>query len=264
MNTFLKNIRRKNGISQEYLAKAIGVSRPTYSQIEEGTREMRVEEAQKLARYFDMSLEDFLAGRENRDPEVKLEKSEKDQKNQKEKASKPEMRISVPRERKEKFKEVLLYLLENLGALPNVGEAVICKIMYFIDFDYYEKYEEQLIGAKYIKNHHGPTPAAFTKIIDKMEEKGDLTPVTKKYFQYKQKKYLPLRKADLSKLSAREKELIDYEIERFKNFNAAKMENYSHNDVPWLSAEEMKPIEYESVFYRTPEYSVREYDEDNL
>ncbi len=257
MNSFLKKIRQKNGISQGYLAKKIGVSRPTYAQIEEGKREMKIPEARKIARFFDMDLEDFLACKEKYEPKVKLEKTKKKSK------AEPKTRISVPQEKMDKFREVLLYLLENIGALPNVGEAVICKMFYFIDFDYYEKYEDQLIGATYIKNHHGPTPVAFTDIVEKMKKEGDLAPVTKKYFQYKQKKYLPLRKANLSEFSAREKELIDYEIERFKNFNAAKMEEYSHKDIPWISADDLKPIDYESVFYRAPEYSVREY-EDNV
>jgi hypothetical protein len=43
--------------------------------------------------------------------------------------------------------------------------------------------------------------------------------------------------------------------------NAAQISDYSHNDVPWLTAEEGKIIEYEAVFYRTPVYSVREYSE---
>jgi len=255
MNSFLKKLRRENGVSQEFLAKKIGISRPTYIQIEKATRKMKVEEAQKLARFFGLSLEDFLSNKKNSKPEVKIEKRKKKVK------QKEELRISVPQERVDKFKEVLLYILERIGARPNIGEAVVCKIMYFIDFDFYEKYEEQLIGAKYIKNHHGPTPVAFPEIIKQMEKKHDLVPVVKKYFQYKQKKYLPLRKANLSDFSAREKDLIDTEIERFKDFNATKMEEYSHKDVPWIGAENLQPIDYEAVFSRTDEFSVRQYDE---
>ena len=259
MTTFLKKLRQKNNVSQEFLAKEIGVSRPTYVQIENGAHRMLVEEAQKLAQFFGLSLEGFLAGKENPMPKVKLETSAKQAKS---KTQKQEMRISVPQEKIAKFKEVLLYILERIGARQNIGEAVVCKLMYFIDFDYYEKYEEQLMGATYIKNHHGPTPAAFQKIIKQMEKDGDLVPVVKKYFQYDQKKYLPLKKADLSGYFAREKDLIDATIERFKDFNATKMEEYSHKDVPWISTEDLQPIDYEAVFYRTPEFSVRQYDDE--
>ena len=256
MTTFLKKLRQKHDISQEFLAKKIGVSRPTYVQVENGARKMLVEEAQKLARFFDLSLENFLAGRENAEPKVELEKAKKRKK------EKQEMRISVPEENAAKFKEVFLYILEKIGALPNIGEAVICKILYFIDFDYYEKYEEQLIGATYIKNHHGPTPVVLAKIVRQMENGGDLVRVVKKYFQYDQKKYLPRRKSDLSIFSAREKELIDSEIERFKDFNANKIKKYSHKDVPWIGTEDLQPIDYEAVFCRTSEFSVRQYDDE--
>jgi hypothetical protein len=66
---------------------------------------------------------------------------------------KQEIRIDVPQKNLKKFKEVLLYILEKVGGKPNVGMTVLYKLLYFIDFDYYEKFEEQLIGATYIKNH---------------------------------------------------------------------------------------------------------------
>ena len=253
---FLKKLRLKLGVSQEFLAKEIGVSRPTYVQIESGARDMSVKEAQKLARFFDLSLEDFLAGRETPVVKVEIEKKVKKKKEQK-----MEMRISVPQEKVEKFKEVLLYILERIGARPNIGEAVVCKLMYFIDFDYYEKFEEQLMGAKYIKNHFGPTPVAFREIVKEMETDGDLVPVVKKYFQHDQKKYLPLRKSNLSNFSAREKDLIDWEIGRFKDFNATKIKEYSHKDIPWIGADDLEVIDYEAVFSRTDEFSQRQYDD---
>jgi len=257
MTTFLKKLRQKHDISQEFLAKKIGVSRPTYVQIENGVRKMLVEEAQKLAQFFGLSLDNFLAEKENTTPKIKLENPTK-----KAKVKKQEMRISVPQEKIAKFKEVLLYILEKIGARSNIGEAVVCKLLYFIDFDYYEKYEEQLIGAKYIKNYHGPTPAAFQKIVKQMEQNGDLVPVVKKYFQYDQKKYLPLRRADLSSFSAPEKDLIDEEINRFKNKNAQEMKDLSHRDVPWIGAEDLQSLDYEAVFSRTDEFSQRKYEDE--
>ncbi|MFH1890023.1 MAG: helix-turn-helix transcriptional regulator, partial [Candidatus Kuenenbacteria bacterium] len=61
MTAFLKKLRQKHNLSQEYIAKEIGVSRPTYSQIENGDRRMVVDEAQTLAKLFGLSLENFLS-----------------------------------------------------------------------------------------------------------------------------------------------------------------------------------------------------------
>ena len=252
----IKNLREQRGLSQEFMAGKLSLSRQTYIQIEKGEREINLSEAQKIADLFKLSFEELISGQSPVSSRVELKKVKKI------KTQEPEVRISVPQEKIEKFKETLLYILERIGARPNIGEAVVCKLMYFIDFDYYEKFEEQLIGAKYIKNHFGPTPVAFPEIVAQMEQDGELVRAIKKYFQHDQKKYLPLRSADLSKFSAREKELIDWEIERFKDFNATKMRDYSHNDVPWIGADDLQLINYEAVFSRTNEFSVRKYDED--
>lgn len=258
LGKFILEQRKKHNLTQEFLASKIGISRPTYVQIEQGERDLTITEARKLSDIFGIVFDDFVQGKESLSPKIELERQTMSKKEKQE--TKQEMRISVPQENIKKLKETFLYILEKIGALPNIGEAVICKILYFIDFDYYEKYEEQLIGATYIKNHHGPTPVAFTEIVKQMENDNDLVQVVKKYFQYDQKKYLPRRKANLSIFSAREKELIDAEIERFKDFNASKIKEYSHKDVPWIGSADLQPISYEAVFYRTPEFSVRQYD----
>jgi hypothetical protein len=103
------------------------------------------------------------------------------------------LRISVPQKNLEKFKEVLLYILARVGAKPNMGETVLYKLLYFIDFDYYEKYEEQLIGATYQRNHFGPTPMEFGAAVDAMSEKRELVRVARPYFDFEQKRYLPAR-----------------------------------------------------------------------
>jgi len=171
-----------------------------------------------------------------------------------------DIRINIPQKNIKKFKEVLLYILNKIGSKPNIGETVIYKLLYFIDFDYYERYEEQLIGATYIKNHHGPTPVEFREVIKEMINNKEVAKVLNDYFKYPQTKYLPLRKHDLSLLKATEIEVIDEVLNRLGDMNATQISDYSHNDVPWLTTEDKKAIEYESVFYRTAPYSVREYD----
>ena len=65
--------------------------------------------------------------------------------------------IRIEEERPDVFRQVILYVLDRVGGKPNVGEAVLHNLFYFIDFDYYEKFEENLMGETYIKNGYGPT-----------------------------------------------------------------------------------------------------------
>lgn len=171
-----------------------------------------------------------------------------------------EMRVSVPIRNIPKFKEVFLYILNKVGAKPNVGKTVLFKLLYFIDFDYYELYEEQLMGLEYIKNTYGPTPTDFDELCQQMINDGDIEEVESVYF-YQQKKYLPHRTANINILSAQEVKHIDATLHKYSNWSAERLSNFSHHDVPWIAANEKEPISYESVFYRTPETSVRAYDE---
>lgn len=255
---YIQEQRKKRNLTQEFLASALKISRPTYMQIERGKRDLTVSEAKKLAEIYGFSLDDFLTERE---PSivVNLEKGKN-----KPMDTKEEIRISVPRKNLGKFKEVLLYVLSKVSGKPNVGETVLYKLLYFIDFDFYEKYEEQLIGATYIKNHHGPTPVEFRAIVEEMIRQGEIMQVKGKYFNYPQRKYLPVREPDLTKLKdARELQHIDEVLARLGDKNAAELSDYSHEDVPWVVAKDGKPLDYEAVFYRTPKTSVRNYDDGN-
>ncbi len=247
----IKKLRELNGIRQEHLAKIIGISRPAISQIENGERKVNTEELIKISKVFNMPIDSLL--NPDKQPKVILEEKERG------KDLEPQIRINMPQKNLVKFQEVFLYILNKVGSKPNIGETVIYKLLYFIDFDYYEKYEEQLIGASYQKNHHGPTPIEFKKVIDRMIEKKEIEKIQSKYFNYPQAKYLPLRKPDLTKLKASEIELIDNVLNRLSDMNAKQISDYSHNDVPWLTAKEGEIIEYESVFYRTELYSMRDY-----
>ncbi|MBM4141577.1 MAG: DUF4065 domain-containing protein [Nitrospira sp.] len=251
----IRELREKFGFNQDKLAKMMKVSRSAISQIESGERKIATDELIRLSEIFNISVENLLDLRKQ--PEVLLKESKK------EKIIKPRIRINVPRKNLEKFREVLLHILNKVGSKPNIGETVIYKLLYFIDFDFYEKYEEQLIGATFIKNNYGPTPIEFAKIIEKMTKDKDIEKVVSEYFSYPQTKYLPLRKPDLSKLKANEIDLIDDVLNRLSDMNASQISEYSHRDIPWLTTEDGEIIEYESVFYRTPPYSVREYSEEN-
>jgi len=251
----LKDLRMNAGFSQKDVADKLGISRSAYSQIETGERKVGVEELFTLAKIFEIDVNNLMDLKKG--VEVILE----EKKATKEKAVEmPVMRISVPQKNFEKFKEVLLYILNKVGSKANVGETVIYKLLYFIDFDYYEKYEEQFIGASYIKNKYGPTPIEFAKLVKKMVKEGEIEKVDSDYFSYPQTKYLPLRKPDLKKLSAPEIGVIDEVLNRLSEMNAAQISEYSHGDIPWLTTDDEKPIDYELVFYRNPPYNVREYD----
>lgn len=245
----IRFLRDLKGWHQDDLAKKVGINRETLSSIENNHRQLKASELSLFADEFGVSS-DQLLGRLPLD-EVNLEKLKPQG------IPKEGMRINVPAKNVQKFREVLLHILNKVGAKPNIGETVLYKLLYFIDFDFYEKYEEQLIGATYKKNKFGPSPVEFAEIINAMIQDEDITKVKSKYFNKEQKKYLPLRKPSLDLFSAKEITLINEVLNRLSDKNASQISEYSHGDIPWKVTADMDVIDYETVFYRTPEYSVR-------
>ncbi|MCX6007767.1 MAG: helix-turn-helix transcriptional regulator, partial [Chloroflexi bacterium] len=136
INERIKKYRLIRGFSQQDLAKKVGISRVTLTQIERGERKVTADE---LGRFCDMlSIEaDILLGRAT-EPEVAVRKHNKVKEGRFSYGQ--GIRINVPEKNLGKFKEVLLYILNKVGSKPNIGESVIYKLLYFIDFDFYERY----------------------------------------------------------------------------------------------------------------------------
>lgn len=240
MSTWIQNKRKLSGLSQSEVAKSLGMSRPTYTQLEQGKTRPSEEQRALLASIFGISKETL-------------------EKNTKEKIVTSEIKVKeVPKENIERFKQVLLYVVSKVGNRPNIGQTALFKLLYFIDFDYYEKTQKYLIGATYIKNTHGPSPVSFAKISRDLQSNGQLVEVHSKYFNYDQKKYLVTSEPEVSLLSASELKHIDDELERLASKSARELSELSHIDTPWKVAKDKQVLNYRHVFYRPDETSMTE------
>lgn len=251
----IMELRKTKGLSQEDLAMRIGMSRPSLAQIELGNRSVDVFELFQLSHALSFSMDEFLSPDFKAEDEVQHE-NEKIEK-------KTELRISVPDLQVRKFKNVLLYILERCAGKPNIGETVLNKLLYFCDFNFYELYEEHLTGARYKKLPYGPVPQKLDTIINQMIDKGQLKRIKTEYHDFPQTRFLPLEKADLTELSAAQKTVIDNVIQQMSDWNANKISDYSHKDMPWLATKDGDYISYNLAFYREMPYSVRMYDDEN-
>lgn len=251
LGQFIKKQRLARDLTQEYLAAKLGISRPTYRKIESGARELTLSEAERLAEELGMTLTDLHQRKVPRRNVTIREPARKS----------ATLQPRTNRRSLAKFRQVLLYLLVQVGFRPNFGEAVLHKLLYFIDFDHYEKFGEKLMGAIYVRSPSGPTVLALGDVLKQMQDREYLEPIKSRHYKHLQKKYLPLVLPDLSILSAREIKHIDNVLARLGHKSAGDIERYSRGDIPWQSARPGKTISYEAVFCRKETYSVRSCDE---
>ena len=248
-------LRKRKGYSQDDLAILLGIARPSISQIESGKRNISVLELKKITEILSVNIDKLLSD-DYKLGELFDESSE-------EVDDVKELRVSVPVMNLNKFKNILLYILEKTAGKANVGETVLYKLLYFSDFNYYEMYEEHLSGAEYRKLPYGPVPQKLDLIISQMIDKQAIKRISVDYHGYPQKRYLPLVKPNLSVLKATEKDVIDRVVDHFSDWSATSISDFSHGDIPWLASKDGETIDYELVFYREAPYTVRNYEESN-
>lgn len=249
IGTRLGELRKRKGLSQAELAKSIAISRPSLAQIELGNRNIDAVELQKLAIELGFSIDDFLSIDFSVQKSLELGAVEK--------TITPSERNDTPKLDAEKLAQVLLYVLEHCAGKPNVNERVLQHLLYFIDFNHYEVYEEQLSGATYIKTSSGPILQDFDSFIQHLLER-ELIQRFKTNFQGQtQVRYLPLIKADLQLLKASEKEIIDKVIDQMSDWSQNLFTQYVNNDMPLKASKNGEVIGYELVFYRELPYSLK-------
>jgi transcriptional regulator with XRE-family HTH domain/uncharacterized phage-associated protein len=250
----LAKLRKLKGFSQEDLARFLEVPRSSVAQMELGNRNVTALELIKWSEALGFSLDRFIA------EDYKVEQVY-------ETFSEPEpvyreIRNSNPVLDPDKFTNVVLYLLERCGGKPNLGETVLFKLLYFSDFNFYEIYEEHLTGSLYRKLPFGPVPQNIESLIGQMIANDKLQRIKTTFHGFPQTRYIPLVKPDLTKMSAAEKDVIDKVIERFSDWSASAISEYSHQDIPWKATDEGDIIDYELAFYRESPFSARVYNDE--
>jgi len=159
----------------------------------------------------------------------------------------------------EKFKNLLHFIISECGHKSNVGKTVLFKLLYFSDFDFYEIYEEKMTGESYRKIENGPAPTHFDDAKDELIIEG-LIEENESTGPYVPIKYTPLETPDMSSFTEKEIKVIRDVIRRYSDMRAGKISRHSHKDVPYIVTKCKDIIDYEFVFYRDEDFSVRDYD----
>ena len=156
---------------------------------------------------------------------------------------------------REKYIDLILYILSQCHQKPNFGKTVLCSILYFIDFNYYELYGELLTNETYIKSKRGIRPAHFREISEELISKNYLYFRKEPYYNRTIYRYYLIIIPNL-KFSQNELEIINNAISKLSNENATTITKYAKKDSPISVAEFGEPIDFRYVFSRGDEYSL--------
>ncbi len=224
MQKIIKDLRIKNNLSQEQVAAAVGVSRPTYSAIEVGKQKLNTDEVQKLANLYAVSVDDLLAGHI---PDIA------------------------------KYKQMILtYLRMKMAPDGKIPKTKLAKLLYLADFAWFYNHTQSMSGMQYRKIEHGPVPDAFFRALEELEDDGKID-VDRKTDDKGRSMFLISESESnhnekITTLNPAELKLMKQIGAKWKDKKTKNIVNFTHNQLPYALCRMEEIIPYSLITQEDP------------
>lgn len=157
---------------------------------------------------------------------------------------------------RKKYQNAILYLCRKLGGEVR-GKKKLAKLLYFADFDFFEKYQKSITGDIYKAYPKGPLPVALNDVAEEMVSKKMLRIDSAQEWgeEYSPTEvYKCVVEPDVSVFSAAEKKMLDRIIKKYGGLNGEQLAELSHAEAPYTAAEAFGEIPYEFTYYRGTDF----------
>ena len=220
-NNSIKQTRLARGLSQEEVAEVIGITRPTYSLIESGKKELTLSQAESLSAVLRIGIDDLLGGSDSASV------------------------IVDPNKSLEKYKQIILNSLKSgSDSDGKITKTKLAKLVYLADFIWYYENSTPMSGMSYRKLPQGPVPDIYFRALDELEEDGTIDREQKgKAIMYS----LIEANAPQNKLSEHELNMINSIGEAWKGKNTQDIVNFTHDQLPWQICRDGEIIPYSLI-----------------
>lgn len=157
---------------------------------------------------------------------------------------------------KNKYENVILYLCKQLGGELH-GKKKLAKLLYFVDFDSFEKNDRPITGDVYKALPMGPVPSSLQEITVNMEGAGllQVESVPNGSGYNPTEVYKCLKNPELSIFTDEEKKILDRVVLKYGHLNGRQLEELTHAEAPYNGTEPQQEIPYELAYYRATDFS---------
>lgn len=157
---------------------------------------------------------------------------------------------------KKKYQNVILYLSSKLGGEIH-GKKKLAKLLYFVDFDYFEKNEEPITGDIYKALPMGPYPIHMESVIKDMVAAKKLYVESVKEIPGYNPTEVYRSKGDFdSKIfDSDEIQILDRVVLKYGHLSGKQLEDLTHAEAPYIGTKPNEEIAYELAFYRGTDLS---------
>ncbi|MDR0671070.1 MAG: DUF4065 domain-containing protein [Oscillospiraceae bacterium] len=223
----IEQARLSRGYTQQQVAAAIGVSRPTYAGIESGEKELTVRQAEVLSSMLRIGMDDMLGAPDGASVFSDVVAST------------------------EKYKQIILNSLKyGRGEDGKITKTKLAKLVYLADFVWYYLHSSPMSGMTYRKLPRGPVADVFFRALDELEEDGTVIRESKgRAILFS----LMEREAPTGKLSEDELALIEKIGKAWWGKSTDDIVNFTHEQLPWKICRDGEAIPYGLITQEDPE-----------
>ncbi len=221
----IREERKSRGLTQEEVAEALGISRASYVAIEQGKRDIKLNEKQKLEEVFGNSV---VGSEENY----------------------------------KKYQQMILEFLTLPEYKNGIPKTKLAKLLYLADFGWFYGHLESMSRLQYRKIEYGPVPDYYFRAIDEMYGEdglsdGGLINIEQKNTVDGHVAFMisPTRAGEVQEndlLNDEEKEYIREVGSKWKNARVREIVRFTHEQLPYKVCRYNEIIPYSLITQEEP------------
>lgn len=150
---------------------------------------------------------------------------------------------------KGKYQNAILFFLEKVNN-AHLGKVKLMKLLYYLDFDHFEKCGTPVTGDMYRNKPAGPIPDHADAILQEMKEEGLIEIYVEPVIDYLKYKYIPKASCNTSAFASSEMEMLREIAEKWQHHTTAEIIQASHGEAPWVATRTDEVIPYALAYYR--------------
>ena len=149
-----------------------------------------------------------------------------------------------------KYKNVVLFFAKKVRN-GTLGKLKMMKLLYFLDFDFFEKYGKSVTGDIYLRFENGPIPKMAEKILKAMDGKDIKITKIKVADGYNDQQHIEaLKDFDMNLFTKEELIMLEEVAEKWERFTGSEMKMATHGEAPWIATKPNDVIDYNLAYYR--------------
>src|SRR3989344_7236121 len=149
-----------------------------------------------------------------------------------------------------KYRNAILFFANRIQN-GTLGKLKLMKLLYYFDFDFFEKYGRSITGDEYLRFENGPVPRMAEKFFKQMDGKDIKISKRKIADGYRDQQHIEaLAPFDITVFDKEEILLLEELASKWERFSGTEMKSATHGEAPWIATAPNAVIDYNLAYYR--------------